>query len=111
MKLIRKKVAVFLKESLLASAIESLLADKKDVVFRDLSSNKADLSRQLELFRPNIIITEVESLVDRGPDFLGLLGSGELNILVIHRQKNLIHLLSHQEIPITKSEDLLQAIY
>ena len=112
MKSTRKRVAVFCKESLLVSAVENLLADKKDVVFRDLSRNKADLARQIEIFRPNIIITEEESFLDRGLDFLGLLRSGkDLNILVIHQQKNRIRLLRHQEISINKSEDLLQAIF
>lgn len=112
MKLTRKRIAVFCKESLLASAVENLLAGKKDIVFRDLSRKKADLARQMEIFRPNIIITEEESFLDFGPEFFGLLRSGnDLNILVIHQQKNRIRLLRHQEISITKSEDLLEAIF
>lgn len=112
MKLIRKRIAVYCKESLLASAVENLLAGKKDVVFRDFSRNKADLTRQIEIFRPNFIITEEETFLDRGRDFFELIQSGiGLNILVIHKQKNRIRLIRHEEVSITKSEDLLRAMY
>ena len=106
------RVIVFCKEYLLASAIESLLTGEGDLISLNFTKNKSDLNNNILNFNPNVIITDDESIPDVKFEFAELLRAQiGLKILVVNKEQNLVNLFVCQKIPITRSGDLLQAIY
>jgi chemotaxis response regulator CheB len=106
------RVLLFCNEYLLVSAITALLSKEKDLTLLNLAEDRTELARKIADFQPDVIITDDIYSTGEKLDFYELLRTHlGLKILVVRAEKNSINLFKCREVPVTRSDDLLYAIY
>ena len=107
-----KRVLVVINKALFRVGLESLLSQYKELDLKTIVyQNDKALVATIKDFQPEVILVDEGVQINDMPSVLGILSDySNIRLLVVNSRENRLQAYEKREIPISRSEDLFNAV-
>jgi chemotaxis response regulator CheB len=111
--LIRKKILLFAPDTLLGSAVSSLISDDQELELTSLpETDPARLISVSQALKPDVIILEQRILASKSGLLKGLLnGRKDFKVIAFDERENTLHVYSSHDVSLEQASDLLSILH